>query len=93
MTPIVIDLSDIQTASALHDVLARTLGLPDHYGRNWDAFEECFGDPDAGPLPDAIRFVGWQTLAQRLPQDAKLLRQIIENGLSNGVRCRVEWAG
>jgi RNAse (barnase) inhibitor barstar len=93
VTPIVIDLSDILAASALHDVLARTLGFPDYYGRNWDAFDECFGDPDVGLLPDAIRFVGWQTLAQRLPQDAKLLRQSVENGLANGLRCKVEWAG
>ncbi|MFI7599591.1 barstar family protein [Actinoplanes sp. NPDC049681] len=27
-----------------HGEIARTFGFPDHYGRNWDAFEDCFGD-------------------------------------------------
>jgi RNAse (barnase) inhibitor barstar len=93
VTPVVIDLSDVRTASALHELLARKLGFPDYYGKNWDAFDECFGDPDVGGLPDTIRFVGWQVMARRLPQDAELLRQCIETALANGVRCRVEWTG
>ena len=27
-----------------HEALARAFGFPDHYGRNWDAFSDCFGD-------------------------------------------------
>ena len=30
--------------SAAHAELARAFGFPDYYGRNWDAFNDCFGD-------------------------------------------------
>lgn len=30
--------------SAAHTELARTFGFPDYYGKNWDAFNDCFGD-------------------------------------------------
>jgi RNAse (barnase) inhibitor barstar len=91
--PVVIDLSEVRTASALHELLAHKLAFPDYYGRNWDAFNDCFCDADAGSWPDAVRFVGWEALAQRLPRDAKLFRECVESGLANGARCTVEWAG
>ena len=91
--PVVIDLSEVRTASVLHELLARKLGFPDYSGRNWDAFDECFGAPDAGSLPDSVRFVGWEALNQRLPREAKLLRECVEDGLAKGVQCIVEWAG
>jgi RNAse (barnase) inhibitor barstar len=91
--PVVIDLSEVRTALALHELLARQLAFPEYYGKNWDAFDECFGDPDAGPLPVAVRFVGWEVLAQHLPREARLLRDCIESGLAHGVECKVEWAG
>jgi RNAse (barnase) inhibitor barstar len=30
--------------AAAHSELARAFAFPDHYGENWDAFDECFGD-------------------------------------------------
>jgi hypothetical protein len=90
---VVIDVSDVSSSSALHELLAQKLRLPDYYGRNWDAFDECFGDPDAGPLPASVRIVGWAALVRRLPRDATLLRQCIEDGVAKGARCKVEWAG
>jgi RNAse (barnase) inhibitor barstar len=30
--------------SAAHGEIARAFGFPDYYGRNWDAFNDCFGD-------------------------------------------------
>lgn len=33
---------------AILDNLARGLGFPDYYGRNWDALEECLGDLELG---------------------------------------------
>ena len=82
--PVVIDLSAVRTASDLHELLARKLAFPDYYGRNWDAFDECFGDPDAGTLPDSVRFLGWEALNQRLPQEAKLLRECVEDARAKG---------
>ncbi len=33
-----IDLSNVTTKSELHDILAKELPLPEHYGHNLDAF-------------------------------------------------------
>jgi len=41
VTSVVIDLSDVRTASALNELLARKLGFPDYYGKNWDAFDRA----------------------------------------------------
>lgn len=30
--------------SAAHSELATAFGFPDHYGANWDAFDDCIGD-------------------------------------------------
>jgi RNAse (barnase) inhibitor barstar len=93
MESVVIDLSEVRTAHALHQLLARQLVFPEYYGNNWDAFDECFGDPDAGRLPGAVRFIGWKVLAERLPVEAERLRECVKSGLADGVRCKVEWAG
>jgi len=90
---VLIDVSEIEASAALHELLAQKLRFPDYYGRNWDAFDECFGDPDAGPQPQSVRIVGWLALARRLPRDADLLRRCIDDGLAHGVRCKVEWVG
>lgn len=29
---------------AAHEEIALAFGFPDYYGRNWDAFNDCFGD-------------------------------------------------
>jgi RNAse (barnase) inhibitor barstar len=92
-TRVVVDVSDIETPDGLHALLADRLGFPDYYGKNWDAFEECFGDEGGVPLPDAVRFVGMQALETKLPREAQLLRACLQEHPAVGSRCRVEWAG
>ncbi len=61
-----IDLADVTTAAQLHDTLASSLPLPQHYGRNLDAFYDVlteFGTGwkiifhHAGPAAAALRSV------------------------------------
>jgi ribonuclease inhibitor len=92
-TRVVVDLSKIETPEGLHTLLADRLGFPDYYGKNWDAFDECFGDKAGSPLPEAVRFVGMKALETRLPREAQLLRSCLEEHPAVGSRCRVEWAG
>jgi RNAse (barnase) inhibitor barstar len=42
-----IDGAQITSWDAFHDVFARTLGFPDFYGRNMDAWIDCMTDVDA----------------------------------------------
>ena len=48
MRAAVVDGRNIRSEDDLHDRLAEGLGLPDFYGRNLDALEECLSDLD-GP--------------------------------------------
>lgn len=50
-----IDLSGVQDKAALHDLLARSLPLPDYYGRNLDALYDCLLEPHE---PWNITFTG-----------------------------------
>jgi RNAse (barnase) inhibitor barstar len=49
-----LDGARMTSRSAAHDEIARAFGFGDHYGKNWDAFQDCFGDflaeHAAGPL-------------------------------------------
>lgn len=36
-----IDLTSGKNRAQLHAVVADALGFPDHYGMNWDVFDEC----------------------------------------------------
>lgn len=41
---IVIDLSNVQSIEAFHDVVAQCLKFPHYYGRNPNAFWDCLTD-------------------------------------------------
>ena len=45
----------IESKTDLLAFLARALSLPGYFGHNWDALEECLGDPGVlGPRPLAL---------------------------------------
>ncbi len=39
--PIIIDFSECTTPWGLHEILKQKFGLPEYYGRNWDALWDC----------------------------------------------------
>ena len=41
MIELKLDASNVTTRSALHDLFAQTLSLPEWYGRNLDALHDC----------------------------------------------------
>jgi RNAse (barnase) inhibitor barstar len=81
---LVIDLSRVTTAGELH--------FPEYYGHNWDAFWDCIKDPEQSLMPPRLRIVGWNHLAARLPREAALLRECLENLPEERPECRVEWS-
>lgn len=83
-----VDLAGIATSAKLHSRLASTFGFPDHYGRNWDAFDECIAE--CGPTSGTLKIRGWDELKIRLPRDAKLLRSCLDD-FAQGVSIRVVW--
>jgi ribonuclease inhibitor len=70
-----IDVSAVGTSEELHELLAKTFGFPDYYGKNWDAFDECISE-DAH-VPSVIEVSGIDQLHSRLPRDAEFLRRCL----------------
>jgi Barstar, RNAse (barnase) inhibitor len=51
MTLVRLDMKPIRDEKTFHEAFARTLGFPDYYGRNLDAWIDCMtslDDPSAG---------------------------------------------
>ena len=55
-----IDLTSVATAKELHVELARALGFPRWYGRNWDAFWDAI--TGLVEMPRTLRFRAWSSL-------------------------------
>ncbi|HEX8616174.1 MAG TPA: barstar family protein [Thermoanaerobaculia bacterium] len=60
----------------LFDALAEALELPDYFGRNWDAFDECLRDLD-GPVLLLVR-----DAASRWEREAEAMRMLVDVWLS-----------
>jgi RNAse (barnase) inhibitor barstar len=69
-----IDVSAVQTAEQLHNILFQELLFPDYYGNNWDAFDECISDSEID-LPERVLVRGIDALAARLPREAALFQK------------------
>jgi ribonuclease inhibitor len=72
-----INLADVKTSEELQSLLARALDFPDWYGCNWDAFWDAI--TGLVEMPRRLRLVGWAGFAARLPEDARLLRECLED--------------
>ena len=79
-----IDLATVATPDELHSLLAQFLGFPDFYGRNWDAFWDAI--TGLVTMPRRLRLVGWAGLASRLPQDACLMRECLDEAAAQDPR-------
>ncbi len=90
---VVVDVSTVPDARALHGLLSDKLGFPSYYGMNWDAFNDCFGESDSAPLPETLRIVGWARFEERLPNEAALFRECLNRLGPAHPGCQVEWAG
>ena len=86
-----LDLGAAQTSMDLHLLLSERLGFPDFYGRNWDAFWDCITDPELSSMPRVLRLRGWADLDRRLPGDARLLRESLDDLPSERPGVTIEW--
>ncbi|MBL8704350.1 MAG: barstar family protein [Rhodospirillales bacterium] len=73
MTRVILDFAAIKDEAALHDALAKGLGLPAHYGRNLDALWDCLTRDVKGPVTIDLRNVA--RADARLARYVALLRK------------------
>lgn len=71
-----IDLSKVISTEKLHSILKETFGFPDWYGCNWDAFWDSI--TAIVEMPMHLKISGWDALSKRLPRDAALLKECLE---------------
>ena len=72
------DCSRWPTEAAAHDELATTLALPDYYGRNLDALNDCLSEievPDDGGR--CLVFTRYDALNATLPRMAAAIVEIV----------------
>jgi ribonuclease inhibitor len=72
-----IDLSAVTTPDELQLLLLRSLDFPDWYGCNWNAFWDAI--TGLVEMPRRLRLVGWAGFAARLPGDARLMRECLDD--------------
>jgi RNAse (barnase) inhibitor barstar len=74
---ITLDLTGIYDEETLHEYLSKMLSFPEYYGRNFDAFWDCIRDDEQSIMPKTLIVNGLSELASHLPQEAKLLKQLL----------------
>lgn len=75
-----IDLSPVSTADELQSILTDRLGFPGWYGCNRNAFWDAI--TGLIEMPRRLRLVGWAGFAARLPDDARLMRECLDDALA-----------
>ena len=92
MTPkLTIDVGHFRSSLSLHEGLAAVFGFPGWYGKNWDAFRDCINHADISVMPTLLIIRGWEILAERLPRDARLLRECLDEMTTCRPQSFVQW--
>jgi len=71
-----IDVAEVVEPRELQLLLMRSLDFPGWYGCNWNAFWDAI--TGLVEMPRRLRIRGWQLLVERLPDDARLMRECLE---------------
>jgi len=74
-----INVSHASSSNSLHEILAASFDFPGYYGKNWDAFWDCVRDPNQSNVKGDIIIKGINILTERLPIDAKLFREALQD--------------
>ncbi|MET7700195.1 MULTISPECIES: barstar family protein [unclassified Streptomyces] len=78
---VTLDLDGVADKADFMERCARALGLPEWFGRNWDALADSLADPGVWPAVAAERellvvVTGWQGYAKARPDEWKVAREV-----------------
>jgi ribonuclease inhibitor len=75
-SPIYLHVSNVMTSKQLHQKLKCSLELPEFYGMNWDAFWDAI--TGLVETPQKLVIIGWGNIVQRIPEDAQMMKRLLE---------------
>ncbi len=81
-TLIVIDCESIKTGADLITVIKKELAFPIHCGNNWDAINDFILEVS---FPKKLCLKNWSALKKKLPNDAMILKEILNQLDKNAV--------
>jgi RNAse (barnase) inhibitor barstar len=88
---LVINVGHFSSSPSLQEGLAAVLGFPGWYGKNWDAFRDCVNHSDISDMPSVLVIRGCELLAERLPRDARLLRELLAEMTTHRPELSIQW--
>lgn len=72
-----VDLTNITSKVAFHQLLKAELHFPDWYGVSWDAFWDCI--IAVVEMPAELQLIHWQEFARQCPHDMEILHKIVQD--------------
>ncbi|WUH94742.1 barstar family protein [Streptomyces sp. NBC_00433] len=79
----VLDLTGVGDRQAFMDRCVADLGLPEWFGRNWDALADCLTDLSWWPVEPGgrrrLHVRGWQDYSVTLPREWRIVRDILRD--------------
>lgn len=73
---VVIDLSGIESIEMLHQKLKVSLGFPDFYGMNWDAFWDSISG--IIEMPETIEFIDWYEFEIKFFKESRIIKDLFD---------------
>ncbi|MFF0222241.1 barstar family protein [Streptomyces sp. NPDC004629] len=94
---VTVDLGGIVDKAGLMDRSAHALGLPDWFGRNWDALADSLADPSVWPTATAGRALlvvvtGWREYARERPEEWSVAQEVFTEASGREPRLTVALA-
>jgi hypothetical protein len=88
---VVLDGSEVEDKAAFLEMCDEAFGLPDWFGMNWDALEECLSDLDLAETEGVVVvWSSWGLLAEAEPKDFAVALDVLAGAVrswaSDGVR-------
>ena len=76
--PIILDFTGCRYWSEIHEILKERFGLPEYYGKNWDALWDCLDYLFMGDEIISVETHGFQTLPDDLKKYCVPMLEIFE---------------
>ena len=78
-TDIILDFSNCKYLEEIHTVLKKKFGLPEYYGKNWDALWDCLDDRFDDNKNYTIKIYGYGQLEKALRDHCSAMIEVFDD--------------